>query len=547
MSTEKDPEGLAVAPLQNSGHESAQPRTHGDRFRNTEAAVNLPHNNMVLVMTGLATTVFLASLDSTIVTTALPTITEHLHGTASDYSWTGVSFLLCSGAFIPLWGPLSDVVGRKLILYPSIALFLLGSGLCGAATSMSFLIGCRALQGVGEGGIIVMVQVVLTDIVSLQDRGKYGSVIGGCWGIASILGPVLGGILTERLSWRWIFWINLPTGGLATLLLMFCLNLNPTRKLTFKEFLQNFDFLGVSLLMTGTGTLLAGFSVAADNGWNSRSTIGLLVVGPVLLLLAGIVESRTTRMAIIPPRLFRTRTTLSLFGLAFLHAIGFMCANFYLPVMFQGVNGDSPLISGVKLFPVALGGSVATVVVGLIVTATKRTRPFIWSGTALMTLGAGLLITLSEKSSLGQEMGFSLIEGVGIGFLFQPPLIALQAAMPLKDMAACTGASQLAIRLRAIPALTGTSAEASILQGNYKDIKLLLPAELRQQVIVALSRSLRTIYIMLAPLAGTTFLLSLLVRHYSLERNFVQKTRPEEAPQIEADEKSGEVGEIKSV
>ncbi|KAJ7739838.1 MFS general substrate transporter [Mycena metata] len=527
---------------------------------------------MVLVMTGLATTVFLASLDSTIVTTALPTITEHLHGTASDYSWTGAysTQLLCSGAFIPLWGPLSDVVGRKLILYPSIALFLLGSGLCGAATSMSFLIGCRALQGVGEGGIIVMVQVVLTDIVSLQDRGKYGSVIGGCWGIASILGPVLGGVLTERLSWRWIFWINLPTGGLATLLLMFCLNLNPTRKLTFKEFLQNFDFLGVyvlrkvsadvnsrhahrSLLMTG----------------NSRSTIGLLVVGPVLLLLAGIVESRTTRMAIIPPRLFRTRTTLSLFGLAFLHAIGFMCANFYLPVMFQGVNGDSPLISGVKLFPVALGGSVATVIVGLIVTATKRTRPFIWSGTALMTLGAGLLITLSEKSSLGQEMGFSLIEGVGIGFLFQPPLIALQAAMPLKDMAACTGAfylvrtlgctlgislggvafqSQLAIRLRAIPALTGTSAEASILQGNYKDIKLLLPAELRQQVIVALSRSLRTIYIMLAPLAGTTFLLSLLVRHYSLERNFVQKTRPEEAaPQIAADEKGGEVGETKSV
>ncbi|KAJ7705189.1 MFS general substrate transporter [Mycena metata] len=538
---------------------------------------------MFLVMTGLATTVFLASLDSTIVTTALPTITEHLHGTASDYSWTGVAYassLLCSGASIPLWGKLSDVLGRKPILYPCIALFLLGSGLCGAATasliaacmdSMSFLIGCRALQGIGGGGIIVMVQVVLSDIVSLQDRGKYASVIGGCWGIASILGPLLGGILTERLSWRWIFWINLPTGGLATLLLTFCLNLNPTRKLTFEEFLQKFDFLGVSLLMSGTGTLLAGFSLAADNGWNSRSTIGLLVVGPVLLLLAGIVESRTTRMAVIPPRLFTTRTTLSLFGLAFFHAIGFMCTNFYLPVMFQGVNGDSPLISGVKMFPVALGGSVATVVIGPIVTATKRTRPFIWSGTALMTLGAGLLITLSEKSSLGQEMGFSLIQGLGTGFLFQPPLIALQAAMPLKDMAACTGAvrtlippstlgstlgislggvafqSQLAIRLRAIPALAGTSAEASIFQGNYKDIKLILPVELRQQVIVALSRSLRTIYIMLTPLAGTTFLLSLLVRHYSLERNFVQKTRPSEEaePQIDADEKGGEVGETK--
>ncbi|KAJ7016270.1 major facilitator superfamily domain-containing protein [Mycena alexandri] len=594
MSTEKEPEvPTAVEPLQYSADESTQPRTHGDKFRNTETAVDLPHNNMFLVMTGLATTVFLASLDNTIVTTALPTITEHLHGTASDYSWTGVSYassMLCSGASIPLWGKLSDVVGRKArrvylsasllgllrsqaILYPCIALFLLGSGLCGAATSMSFLIGCRALQGIGGGGIIVMVQVVLSDIVLLLYERAF----------SQILGPLLGGILTERLSWRWIFWINAPTGGIATLLLMFCLNLNPTRKLTFKEFLQKFDFLGVLLLMSGTGTLLAGFSLAADNGWNSGSTIGLLVAGPVLLLLAGIVESRTTRMAVIPPRLFTTRTTLSLFGLAFFHAIGFMCTNFYLPVMFQGVNGDSPLISGVKMFPVALGGSVATVVIGPIVTATKRTRPFIWSGTALMTLGAGLLITLSEKSSLGQEMGFSLIQGLGTGFLFQPPLIALQAAMPLKDMAACTGAfylvrydqlssvrptliplstlgstlgvslggvafqSQLAIRLRAIPALAGTSAEASILQGNYKDIKLILPVELRQQVIVALSRSLRTIYIMLAPLAGTTFLLSLLVRHYSLERNFVQKTRPSEeaVPQIEADEKGGEVAETK--
>ncbi|KAJ7180875.1 major facilitator superfamily domain-containing protein [Mycena filopes] len=555
----------ASTQLQANGTQPTGRAAHGDKFRATEAAVDLPHNNMFLVMTGLATTVFLASLDNTIVTTALPTITEHLHGTASDYSWTGVSYMLCSGAFIPLWGKLSDVVGRKAILYPSIAIFLLGSGLCGAATSMSFLIGCRALQGVGGGGIIVMVQVVLSDIVSLQDRGKYASVIGGCWGVASILGPVLGGIITERASWRICFWLNIPTGGLATLLLMFCLNLTPTRRLTFEEFMQKFDFLGIFLLMSGTGTLLAGFSIAADSGWNSRVTIGLLVAGPVLLLLAGIVESRTTRMAVIPPRLFTTRTTLSLFGLTFLHAIGFMCTNFYLPVMFQGVNGDSPLVSGVKMFPVALGASVATVTIGPIVTATKLTRPFIWAGTVLMTIGAGLLITLSEKSSLGREMGFSLVQGVGTGFLFQPPLIALQAAMPLKDMAACTGAfylvrtlgstmgvslggvafqTQLATRLRAIPALAGTPAAASILQGNYKDIKLIVPAELRQQVVVALSRSLRTIYIMLAPLAGTTFLLSLLVRHYTLERNFVQKTRPsEEAPPplgAEADEKGGE-------
>ncbi|KAJ6581799.1 MFS general substrate transporter [Mycena capillaripes] len=549
-SSPKDTELPAVAPLEFQDA-SSEPKAHGARFRNDEEAVGLPHNNMMLVMAGLAITMFLASLDNTIVTTALPTITAELHGTASDYSWTGVAYMLASGACIPLWGKLSDVVGRKAILYPCIALFLLGSGLCGAATSMSFLIACRAVQGVGGGGVIVMVQVIISDIVSLQDRGKYSSVIGGCWGVASVLGPLLGGIVTEKASWRWCFWINLPTGGVAAIMLLF-LNLNPVRKLTLAEFFQKFDFLGIFLLMTGTGTLLAGFSIASDNGWNDPSTIALLVVGPILLSLAAVVESRTTRMAVIPPRLLKTRTTLSLFGIDFLHAVGFMCTNFYLPVVFQGVNGDSALRSGIKMIPVALGSSLSTIIIGPLVTVTKRTRPYIWSGTALMTVGAGLLISLNEKSNLGMELGFTLIQGLGTGFLFQPPLISLQAAMPLKDMAACTGAfylvrtlgttigvslggvafqSQLAARLRAIPAIAGTPAQASILQGNYKDIKLIIPLELRQQVIVALSRSLRTIFIMITPFAGATFLLSLLLRHYSLERNFVRTGQPTEEAQ----------------
>ncbi|KAJ6581824.1 MFS general substrate transporter [Mycena capillaripes] len=565
---------------------SNPPRAHGAGFREDEEAVDLPHNNMFLVMAGLGITMFLASLDNTIVTTALPTITAELHGTASDYSWTGVAYMLmgtqilCSAACIPLWGKLSDVVGRKVnwsasssskflrvheltepqaVLYPCIALFLLGSGLCGAATSMPFLIACRAVQGVGGGGVVVMVQVVLSDIVSLQDRGKYSSVIGGSWGVASVLGPLLGGIVTEKASWRWCFWLNLPTGGVAAIMLLF-LKLNPVRKLTLAEFFQKFDFLGIFLLMAGTGTLLAGFSIASDNGWNEPATIALLVTGPVLLSLAAVVESRTTRMAAIPPRLLKTRTTLALFGIDFLQGIGFMCTNFYLPVVFQGVNGDSALRSGFKMISVALGGSLTTTMVGPLVTVTKRTRPFIWTGTALMTVGAGLLTSLNEKSSLGTELGFTLVQGIGTGMLFQPPLIALQAAMPLKDMAACTGAyylvrnlgttlgvslggaafqSQLARRLRAIPALAGTSAYASILQGNYKDIKLIMPLELRQQVVVALSRSLRTIFIVLTPLAGTTFLLSFLVRHYSLERNFVRKGRPTgEAPkEVDIDEK----------
>ncbi|KAJ6519097.1 MFS general substrate transporter [Mycena sanguinolenta] len=538
MSSSSTEPKLPLNPLDVSSqpNASSQPKAHGARFRDTEDAVGLPHNNMYVVMTGLAITMFLASLDNTIVTTALPTITADLRGTASDYSWTGVSYTLSSGACIPLWGKLSDVVGRKAILYPSIVLFLIGSGLCGAATSMSFLIACRAVQGVGCGGVIVMVQVVISDIVTLRDRGKYSSVIGGCWGVASVLGPLLGGIVTEKASWRWCFWINLPTGGIAAILLLF-VNVPPARKLTFAEFLQKFDFAGIFLLMSGTGTLLAGFSIAVDSGWSDPATIGLVATGPVLLAFALVVESRTTRMAILPVRLLKTRTTLSLFGIDLLHATVFMATSFYLPVVFQGVNGDSALRSGLKMFPIAVGSSIATMIVGPLVTAMKVTRPFIWTGTVLMTIGAGLLVSLNENSNLGKELGFTLVQGLGTGFLFQPPLIALQAAMPLKDMAAVTGAfylvrtlgtsmgvslggvafqSQLARRLRNIPALGGTQTEASILEGNYKDIKLIDSPELRQQVIVALSRSLRTIFIILVPLCGTTFLVGAVPQPFCL-------------------------------
>nr|GAT60011.1 MFS general substrate transporter [Mycena chlorophos] len=523
-----------------SAESAAASRAHGAGFREAEEAVNLPHNNMLLVMTGLFITMFLASLDNTIVTTALPTISAELKGTASDYSWTGVSYMLCQGAFVPLWGKLSDVVGRKAILYPSIVVFLLGSGLCGAAQTMSWLIACRAVQGIGGGGIIIMVQVILSDIVTLRDRGKYSAVIGGCWGVANVVGPIVGAVFTEKVTWR----INLPTGGIAGFLLLF-LNLNPTRKLTFREFLERFDFLGVLLLMSGTALFLAGFSIAADSGFDDPSTIGLIVAGPILLIIAGFVEWKTTRMAVIPPRLLQTRTTLSLFGISFFHAIGFMCTTFYLPVVFQGVNGNSVLVSGLKMFPVALGGTLTSMIIGPLVTRTKRTKPYIIIGTVMMTIGAGLLVILNENSSLGQEMGFTLIQGMGTGFLFQPPLIALQAAMPLKDMAACTGAfylvrilgttigvaiggvafqTDLANRLHKIVALTGTSTEQSILQGDYTDIRHITPDPLRLEVITALSRSLRTIFIMLTPMAFVTVIFSLVIRHYSLERNFVRKS-----------------------
>ncbi|KAJ7911077.1 major facilitator superfamily domain-containing protein [Mycena leptocephala] len=267
----------------------------------------VPHNNILLVFFALMLTAFLAALDQTIVATALPTIVAQLGG-GNDYSWVGSAYLIAAASMSPAYGKLSDIFGRKQVLYPSILIFLVGSALCGAAKSMTWLILARALQGIGGGGIQQLVQIVIGDIVALEERGTYGSFIGAMWGIAGVLGPLVGGALTDHVSWRWAFWINLPTGGLAGLMLFFFLNLNPHHGKTLWEHAREFDFVGLFLFVGGVVCLLLGFS-QSQNGWDKPATIALLVIGCVALVLGVLFENWTDRSPIIPPRLFKTRTT----------------------------------------------------------------------------------------------------------------------------------------------------------------------------------------------------------------------------------------------
>ncbi|KAJ7209100.1 major facilitator superfamily domain-containing protein [Mycena rebaudengoi] len=254
----------------------------------------LPHNNLPLVFFGLMMTAFLAALDQTIVATSLPTIVAQLGG-GSNYSWVASAYLIASASLCPVYGKLSDILGRKLVLYPSIVIFLVGSALCGAAKSMTWLILARALQGIGGGGIQQLVQIVIGDIVSLEDRGTYGAFIGAMWGIAGVVGPLVGGALTDHVSWRWTFWINLPTGGVAGLLLFFFLNLNPHHGKPFMDHLREFDFVGLFLIVGGVLMLLLGFN-QSESGWDKPTTIALLAVGCSTLILGGIYEGWTNAL-----------------------------------------------------------------------------------------------------------------------------------------------------------------------------------------------------------------------------------------------------------
>jgi EmrB/QacA subfamily drug resistance transporter len=438
-----------------------------DPVASEAAPAPLDHRQVLVAFSGLLLVLLLAALDSTIVSTALPTIVGELGG-LEHLAWVVTAYLLAQTVVTPVYGKLGDLYGRKVVLQSAILLFLLGSALCGLSRDMTQLIVFRAIQGLGGGGLNVTTQAIVGDIVPPRERGKYQGIFGAVFGLASIAGPLLGGFFTTHLGWRWIFYVNLPLGVAALVVLAATLPAQSLRRS------HAIDYAGAALL----ATLLAALTLVADLGgttyaWTTPLMLGLISIALVALGLFVAVERRAAE-PVLPPRLFRQRTFFvgTVVGLV----VGFALFGSvtYMPVFLQVVKGASPTRSGLQMVPMMLGMLVTSVVSGQVISRTGRYKLFPIAGTAVMTGGLFLLSRLGPESTTLQASAIMAMLGLGMGMVMQVLVLAVQNAVDYRDLGAATSGATL---FRLIGGSLGTAILGAIFASRLaSNLSRVMPA-----------------------------------------------------------------------
>ncbi|WP_329503505.1 MFS transporter [Streptomyces iakyrus] len=412
--------------------------------------------NVLVSIGALLLGMLLAALDQTIVSTALPTIVSDLGG-LDHLSWVVTAYLLAATAATPLWGKLGDQYGRKRLFQTAIVIFLVGSALCGAAQDMAQLIAFRAVQGLGGGGLIVLSMAIVGDLVSPRERGRYQGLFGAVFGATSVLGPLLGGLFTQHLSWRWVFYINLPVGVVALAVIAAVLHIPRTARR------HVIDYLGTFLIAAVATCLVLVASLGGTTwAWGSWQIVGLAVLG-VVLALAFVAAERRAAEPVLPLRLFRVRTFTLAAVISFVVGFAMFGAMTYLPTFLQVVQGISPTMSGVHMLPMVLGLLLASTASGQIVSRTGRWKVFPIAGTGVTTLGLLLLHQLDENSSTAELSGFFFVFGLGLGLVMQVLVLIVQNAVPYEDLGVATSGATF---FRSIGASFGVAVFGTVFAGR---------------------------------------------------------------------------------
>jgi EmrB/QacA subfamily drug resistance transporter len=473
----------------------------------------MSHRQVLIAFSAMMLATLLAALDQTIVATALPQIVTDLHG-FDQLSWVVSAFLVAATVTVPLYGKLSDLYGRRRMFLVSISIFLVGSALCGAAQSMGQLIAFRALQGVGAGGLLPLAQAAIADLFSPRERGRYQGYIGAMWATAAVAGPLLGGSLTDAASWRWIFFINLPLGALAMVVVM------RTMRAPAEVRPHRVDWAGAAVLSVAIACLLLACTWGGTTyPWGSAQVLGTAIAG-VVLTAAFLAIERRVEEPLLPLGLFRER----IFGLV-VGAVLF-AVSIYVPVFSQGVQKVSATSSGVILIPFSLGWVVAATLTGQLISRTGRYRPYPILGSLFILAGLVLLARLGVGSPPVAVGAILVVTGFGMGMTFQPYVIATQNAVEVANLGIATAtiqffrsmggslavaalgtllANRLATELQARLGAGAARVHTDRLLGGGAGV----PSGLSRGVQAALADALHTVFLATVPLGVLALVLAL--------------------------------------
>jgi EmrB/QacA subfamily drug resistance transporter len=485
------------------------------------------HRRVLVVASGLMLVMLLASLDQTIVSTALPTIVGDLGG-LEHISWVVTAYLLAITAVTPLYGKLGDLYGRKVVLQGALVIFLIGSALCGLAQGMTELIVFRAIQGLGGGGLMVSAQAAIGDVVAPSQRGRYSGLFGAVFGVSSVAGPLIGGFLTSHVSWRAIFYVNLPLGALAFVVLAATLpSVSERRK-------HHIDYAGTLLLAVGLSALILATSLGGNTfDWGSPAIVGMGIVCVLSLVALGWVEQRADE-PILPPSLFRNRVFVVCAAVSLVVGFALFGSLTYLPLFQQVVRGLSPTASGLQLIPVMGGLLFSSILSGQVISRTGRYKAWPIAGTAVAAVGLWLLSSLDETTGSGVAALHMLILGLGLGMVMQVLVLAVQNSVSYDQLGVATSGATL---FRSIGGSLGTAVLGAIFSGklagelsdklppgagsvgeggvNPSQIGR-LPTPIHDAYIASFTDALQTVFLVAAAVVVVAFLLSWLIEERPL-------------------------------
>ncbi|ODV84154.1 hypothetical protein CANARDRAFT_201368 [[Candida] arabinofermentans NRRL YB-2248] len=490
----------------------------------------LPRKTLMITLGCLTASLFVSFFDQTAITTAIPTIGSDMKNSSLINSWTGTSYLISNTNFQLLYGRISDVFGRKQVFLFSLLCLFVGNLVSGFANNPTLLFVFRAISGLGGGGVNCLVMITFSDLLTTRERGKYFGFVAVSTALGNGAGPLIGGVLTQDASWRWAFWISCPVCIACSVLVIFFVPLKPvTGSLTSK--LKMIDWAGFLFSMISTVLFLVSISGGGDSwSWNSAVFISLIVISGLGFFAFLYSEMKLASIPMIPLRLFAELHRAILFAMCFMMGWAYFVDIYYYPLYLQNLRGWSPIMAGVIQLPATCSSSIFGVFAGFVNTATGRYVECLWFGGAMWTLGVGLKIMFQMHSSVGLLVGANLVQGLGIGFTFQPTLLALLSHSDAADRSVVTGLRNF---FRCFGGAVGMIISGLIFRSTFKSsmetfltdnstlilniigkpsIMRSLDDSIKSKVLHSYLQSYKIIMIILTALSGVMFLVSIVTK-----------------------------------